>query len=198
MNSRTTGEYPLVREIISLLGVGAVISTTLILPNFGKVYASYRQYQWKKRKIEADKQWHKFNDYQLKRNLERLHKQNLIEVVSRNNNDYIRLTSKGQTKFLEYKIKEKSVQAKHWNGKWYLVLYDISKLKHTQQEKFRRKLKEMRFLQFQKSVYLTPYDCFDEIEYLRHYFGLSREVTMMEISKLENEVLYKKYFGLRV
>lgn len=88
-----------------------------------------------------------------------------------------------------------SYQNKSWDGKWRLVIYDIGKFKRNQQENFRRALKHMNFLPLQKSVYLTPYKCQDAVSYLREYFDLGEEVLLLEVNKLENEHLYKQYFG---
>ena len=54
----------------------------------------------------------------------------------------------------------------------------------------------MNFLKLQRSVYLTPFRCRDEIEYLRQVCGIPSEVIILTVSGIENEHVYKEYFGL--
>ncbi len=51
-------------------------------------------------------------------------------------------------------------------------------------------------LQIQKSVYVTPYPCEDQVIYLREYFDIGDEVLMFRADKIENEEIYKDYFGI--
>lgn len=91
---------------------------------------------------------------------------------------------------------ELSLKAQKWDGKWRLVIYDISKFKKGQQEKFRRTLKSVNFLQLQKSVYLTPYPCEEQISYLREYFDIGSDVIYVRADIIENEEFYRQYFGI--
>ncbi|MDP3954761.1 MAG: hypothetical protein Q8Q15_00160 [bacterium] len=190
------GQYPTTKEIVYLLGMGALIATSLVMPGVGmiakEVVKAKRQYDWSK----EQKTWKKFNHKFLKRNLKRLYDQKLVEIVAKNGQEIIKLTQKGRTKYLKFKLQDISLKSKNWDGKWRLVIYDINKLKKRNQENFRRTLKQMNFWPLQKSVYLTPYECQEEIEYLREYFGLGEEVLLMVVSRLENERIYKEYFGL--
>ena len=108
----------------------------------------------------------------------------------------IKLTEKGHIQYLKYKLEEISLKGKPWDGKWRVIIYDVGKLKKNAQENFRRILRQINFYRLQKSVYLTPYQCMKEIQYLREYFSIGDEVLVLEISKIENEEIYKKYFGL--
>ena len=60
---------------------------------------------------------------------------------------------------------------------------------------FRTKVKALGFLNLQESVYLYPYPCENEISFLREYFGVGEEIIFVEVSRLENDGPYKKYFG---
>ena len=190
------GDYPTIKEILLLLGVGAALGTAIFLPGMGYVakflFEENRKQSWDK----SQKEWKKFNKYLLKRNLQRLYAQKIIEIVQTEHGEVIKLTQRGRTKFLKLKAAKIAQDAKHWDHIWRLILYDISTLKKNQQEQFHKMLVQMNFLRFQKSVYLFPYPCQDSIEYLRSFFGLNEQVTVLEVTKLENEAIYKSYFGL--
>jgi DNA-binding transcriptional regulator PaaX len=75
------------------------------------------------------------------------------------------------------------------------VIFDISTKKRREHEVFRRKIKEMGFLQLQKSVWVFPYRCEDEILFLAKQLGI---VEYMEILTVQNmihkKVLEKRFF----
>jgi len=107
------------------------------------------------------------------------------------------LTKKGEQKVLKYKIDElKITEPKRWDKKWRLVIFDIPNSKKPAREVFRELLKRLGFVQLQKSVFLQPFPCEDEIEFLRLNFGISKFVQTIIISKLENEEFYKQKFNL--
>lgn len=189
-------KYPSTKEVIYLLGMGTLLLGSILMPGLG--LAAGAIYRAKKRHdfLKSQKQWKKFNRYLLKRNLKRLHEQKIVEIVEENGQQLIKLTQKGRTKYLRFKLEDLSTKGTRWDNKWRLVLYDVNKLKRTKQDAFRRMLKQMNFYPLQKSVYLTPFKCKEEIEYLREYFNLGEEVLLLEVSKLENEKYYKDYFGI--
>lgn len=193
---RQKEQYPSTKEVLYLLGMGSLLVGAILMPGLGiaasTLYRAKRKHDW----LESQKEWKKFNLKLLKRNLRRLHNQKVVEIVEKDGQEVIKLTQKGHTKYLRFKLEELSLKGKPWDGKWHLVIYDISKLKRSAQENFRRILKQINFFPLQKSVYLTPYKYTGEIEYLREYFNLSEEVLLLEVSKLENDSFYKQYFGL--
>lgn len=188
--------YPNTKEIIYMLGIGTLLLSTIFMPGLGyavgAIERSRRKYEWQK----SQKDWKKFNLYYLKRNLKRLKEQKIVEVVNQNGQDIIKLTQKGKTKYLKFKLEQLSLQNNTWDGRWRIVIYDISKFKRNQQTVFRNILKYINFFPLQKSVYLTPYPCEEQILYLREYFGIGDEVLLIWADKLENEEIYKEYFGL--
>lgn len=189
-------KYPNTREIIYLLGMGTLLLGTILMPGLGyaaRVIArAKRANDWK-----ADqREWKKFNLHLLKRNLKRLRDQKIVEIVEKDGQELIKLTRKGHTKYLKFKLEQLSLQGKSWDGKWRIVIYDIAKFKKNQVSAFRNILKYINFFQLQKSVYLTPYPCDEQMFYLREYFGIGEEVLLLRADKIENEDFYKQYFGL--
>lgn len=189
-------KYPTTKEIIYMLGMGTLLMGAILLPGLG--YAAHtiarakRQEDWER----SQKEWKKFNTHLLKRNLKRLKDQKVVDVLEENGQKVIKLTEKGKAKFFRFKLEELSLKGKGWDGKWRIVMYDIAKFKKNQQSAFRNILKYINFLQLQRSVYLTPYPCEEQITYLREFFGIGGEVILLRVDKLENEDIYKQYFGL--
>lgn len=188
---------PKVKDILELLGKGILLSSLFLFPGAGiGIKAIYDTYEQAKRKKELQ-EWEKFNLPRLRYILNRLRRQKLIEVEEQNGYSIIKLTYKGRLRTLKYKLEEMALKIpKHWDGKWRLIIYDITKFKKRQQAAFRRMLKKLQMLPLQKSVYLTPYPCAKEVEFLREYFQVSEGVIYIIAEKIENEEIYKKYFCL--
>lgn len=194
---RKSLEDPTVRGILLLLGVGTVLAGTILMPTLPMALKPIIDF-YKKRQREKDlKQWNRFNQARLKFVLKRLHQQKVVEITEEDGVSIIKLSDKGRVKFLRYKMEEIMIdKPPRWDGKWRLIIYDIRKEKRILSEIFRSFLKKMEFLKLQRSVYLTPYKCEEQIEFLRQYYGLDKEVLYLVVEKIENEKAYKDYFGI--
>ena len=129
----------------------------------------------------------------------RLRREGLIEVQKRGHQIYINLTPEGKKKAGIYQINSISIKTpKKWDGKWRLVIFDISELKRTMREAFRGKLKELGFMVIQKSVWIHPFPCEDEIVLLRDFFGLDKnDIQLIVAEKIEKEAELKTFFNIR-
>lgn len=188
---------PGVKDILELLGKGILLSSLFLFPGASLgIGAIYDIYDEARRKKEF-REWDKFNLPRLKFILKRLHRQKIIQIAQENNYSIVKLTEKGNLRILKYKLEEMTIQkTQKWDGRWRMVLYDIKKFKRREQEAIRRILNRLKFLQLQKSVYLTPYQCEKEIIFLREYFGVGTEVLYVIVQKIENEKVYRSYFGI--
>ena len=193
-----TGDIsPHVKDVLKLLGAGVLLSSLFLFPGAAAgVGMILREY--KKMRRERDfAEWEKYNLSRLRYMLKRLHKQKLVRISRRNGQDVVELTRKGKMKRLAYNLEAMSIERPdRWDGRWRVIIYDISKLKRKSQESLRRMFKKLNLLPLQKSVYLSPYPCDREVEFLREYFDVSEEVIYIRADKIENEEYYKRYFGL--
>lgn len=188
---------PRVREVIGLLGVGTVLVASVVFPGLPialkAVIDDHQKEEWKRRARE----WERFNNWRLRAILKRLRQQKVVKIEEKDGQPIVSLTKKGKTRYLKYKLEEMIVKKPpKWDGKWRLVIYDIAKAKRNAQQAFRETLKRLKFLRLQKSVYLYPYPCENEIEFLRQYYKVGDDVVFLTVEGLENEEAYKKYFSL--
>ena len=187
---------PKVKDILILLAGGTFIAASLIFPGLPiivkEALKTYESAQWQKRQ----KEWKKFNTWRLRQVVKRLEKQKIVEIVEIDKTPVVTITEKGKQKILKFKLEEIELDQTTWDGKWRIITYDIASVKRWQRELFRKMLKRMNFYQLQKSVYLTPFKCRDEIEYLRQVCEVGNEVVILTVSGFENEQVYKEYFGL--
>lgn len=188
---------PKVKDVLGLLGVGVLLLACVVAPGLPiGIKAIIDAYEERGRKRDF-KEWERFNLWRLREVLKRLREQKIVEIVEENGEPVVVLTKKGKTRYLKYKLGEMIIKKPpKWDAKWRLVIYDIAKYKKNVQQAFRETLKRLKFFRLQKSVYLYPYPCQDEIEFLRQYYGIGDEVIVLTVEDLEDEEAYKKYFGL--
>ena len=178
---------PKTKEVLLMIGAGAFIASAMLIPCLplaAKPFISYKR--------EQDyKKWQKFNLPRLKWVLKRLESQKEIEVKG----EQVILTEKGKRKILKFNLGNLELRKK-WDGHWRIIIYDIPKHQKKESDYFRQLLKRIKCHQLQKSVYLTPYVCEDEIEYIKQLLGIGSSVKVLKVASLENEETYRKYFGI--
>ncbi|HXF44462.1 MAG TPA: CRISPR-associated endonuclease Cas2 [Candidatus Paceibacterota bacterium] len=140
----------------------------------------------------------KFIKEKFLRDLKRLQERELIDYkVLQDGKIEILLTKRGKEKLLVYDFDNLKIKSKRWDGKWRLIVFDIPDDRKQARDALREKLKKLEFYQIQKSVYLTPYKCEDEIDFICSVFDLSRNnVLIFEVSKFEGEEKLKRHFQL--
>jgi len=121
-----------------------------------------------------------------------------IDIKKHNHQIYISLTEEGKKKAGRFQIDSLQIQTpKRWDGKWRIVLFDIENSKNIKRNALRGKLKELGFYLYQKSVWIHPYKCDDEIKLLKDFFGLTgNEISLIVAEKIANEKVAKNYFRL--
>ena len=113
---------------------------------------------------------------------------------------HIKLTPEGRARAKLYaqidsiKIKKQ----KKWDKKWRVLIFDIPEEVRIKREALRGKLKELGFYMLQKSVWVYPYPCQDELELLKNFFGLDEEhylvLEVNDIGVRSQELA--KFFGI--
>ncbi len=107
------------------------------------------------------------------------------------------LTEDGQKKALRYNIDDIKIKIpSRWDKKWRLVIFDIPEKKKPAREVLRNKLKELGFRQLQKSCFIYPYECENEINFVVELFELRPYITLIESKKITNEAALKLKFKL--
>jgi len=121
-----------------------------------------------------------------------------INIRQSNHQLYISLTEEGRKKAGRFQIDSLKIKkSKKWDHLWRLVIFDIPQLKSVQRNVFRGKLRELGFIPLQKSIWICPYECKDEIGLLRDFFGLSeKEIRLVTAQSIENDSYLQKVFKL--
>jgi DNA-binding transcriptional regulator PaaX len=120
-----------------------------------------------------------------------LKKRGLICIEKNKHDIVITPTEKGMKIMKRYQILELKIkQPKKWDGKIRVVAFDIPDVSRAKRNAFRRKLKELGFYSSQKSVWIHPFECRNEIKILRDFFGLNnKQIYFFTAEKVEDEFL---------
>lgn len=128
----------------------------------------------------------------------RLKKNRLIILQEKEDGTFlVELTEKGKRKVKEIKFEDLTVQKpKQWDGLWRIVAFDIPNKRKGTREALRQKLKEWNFCQLQESVWVCPWPCEKEIEFVVELFYAHPFVHFIESRRIANDVRLKTHFKL--
>jgi CRISPR-associated endonuclease Cas2 len=146
--------------------------------------------------LEEDKS---LNKKQIKKALYDLEKRKLIDIIEKDGQVKIYLQEKGKQKvitrsiklLLDYKKKEKK-----WDGRWFMVFFDVPEIERRKRNFLRRYLKRLGFYQYQQSVYIFPFECKKEVNLIKEIVEGAKYMKYIIASEIEEEEKIKKYFGL--
>ncbi|MDP4000846.1 MAG: hypothetical protein Q8P83_01250 [bacterium] len=174
------------KAVLSALAVAGIVTVAVLAPNLFSVLGNFH------------KPIRKFNKNQIRKSVYQVKKSKLISMKELATGETeIKLTKKGKEKILIYKLETiKLDRTKKWDKKWRIVIFDIpEEFKHARRA-FMYKLKEIGFVSLQKSVFITPYPCEDEIEFLKDVYLIKSYVSVIIAEKVDKEDKYRKLFKI--
>ena len=185
--------YAPVKQVLTIIGIAGALGLTLLAPGIAPITKQIIDSQTQKDRDD----WKQYNPSFLRRSIARLHKQKIVEVFTKDGVHYVKLTERGKKRILKYALSELAIdKPKHWDGYWRLIIYDIENKRKRMRDLFRDNLKSLGFLQLQKSVWIYPYPCEEQITFLREYCGVGNEVLYAVTRTLEDDTPYREYFGV--
>jgi len=109
----------------------------------------------------------------------------------------ITLLEAGHEKALKYSIEDIQIpEPLVWDKKWRLVMFDIPETQRLARRVLKEKLDEIGFASIQKSVYIYPYPCHNELDFMRTLYDIKPYVKLLVVDKLEDEEQFRKRFNL--
>lgn len=177
---------PPVREILRvLMGVGAVGMIFLFPgagPAIGTILLGNRKYPYSRTKFV----------------LSRLSRQKYISI--RENPDgstTVTITKQGMVRALTYELDDlQVVKPRKWDKKWRVVIFDVPEKHKRLRDIFRVRICQIGLYQLQESVYVSPFPCFDEVEFLRELYGVGFTTQYLLAERIEKDSFLRTHFGL--
>lgn len=118
----------------------------------------------------------------------RTEKDGMISVV---------LSEKGKRQSMLYDPDNLTIkQPARWDRKWRLIMFDIPEKKKPAREALRKKMSEMGLKQLQRSVWLSPYECKKEVDFIVEFFEVRNYVNYAVAESIANDAELKLHFDL--
>lgn len=175
------GLSPQQTEILKEIAViGGLVAVAVLAPNAIRLFGGYGKPKSR-------------SEYSLKRSLDSL----TIRGLIRHEKGKIVLTSQGKNiaRVAIYR-QQFVVNRKSWDKNWRLIMFDIPEKLKQERGHFRQLLIEFDFVQIQKSVYVSPYDCLPVIREIVINTGLVRYVSFVETDNIETSRNLIRLFNL--
>ena len=171
----------------------AVFATGIVLSTFGGQRRFIRELK-KHIKEKLREKSNVINDDNLSKILYKLKQRKFIKIAEKGDSIEILLTDKGRRYELKYKWNNIQIEPPlKWDQKWRFIMFDIPQADSNKRKIFREKLKSMGFIQFQKSIWIYPYSCEKEIDFISEYLNIGKHITMLTVKIDEDKPLREKF-----
>lgn len=178
---------PTTKKILLLLKAGLLLSLTHRPDTFFRIIRA------------TSREWRTINKRALYRNIRRLYESKLVDY--RQNNDgavTVVLTDNGKRKALRYDLDKITVQRPaSWDKLWRVVAFDVPERFKEGRNALAAKLKQLGFHTLQKSVFIHPFDCKNEVEFIVEVFNLKPYVRFLIVQETDIDIDLKNKFKLR-
>lgn len=170
-----------------MVAAGGVLSLAVILsgPNILKILAALKR------------DYDKSSKQRMRDAIRQLERKKIIEFQKKGYEIYVKLTKKGERQILKYKLDElKFKRAKEWDGKWRIIAFDIPEKFGKARRAVSVILKQAGAYQFQKSFFVYPDDCEDDIRFIAEIYGVRLFVKFIEAVRIDSEFIVKHHFKI--
>lgn len=165
-------------DVLRAIGYGAVAASLFVAPNIGAALAPflrddpYARREWRRARVREA--------------LRRLRQRRLVRFEERGKKTYLIITELGKRRLrqFEFDAMRPAEPPRRWDARWRMVIFDVPNTKKRERELFRRKLTDLGFLALQKSVFVHPYPCEDEVDFTCNFLDIDRHVHCLEVHSL--------------
>lgn len=147
---------------------------------------------------ELVKEWKEINRLSLRKNLISLYESKVISLRPKGDAYEIVLSHEGKKLAARFDLEKLSIKKqKRWDGLWRIVLFDIPEPRKKARDAIRFHLKDMGLVEYQKSVFITPYPCAKELTFVAEFFQVRKYVRFIVAKAIDNEAEFKRKFKIR-
>jgi len=183
------------KQILLIIGVTGMVVVATAAPG---VLLAAKLFEQNQRRFPK-----RYEKQKAARTIRRLEKNNFLKVKEKNGKFVFELTKEGKQAFEKIRQRENQLEKlqitkpPHWDGKWRIVLFDIPDQLHKRaRDVLREKLKEWHFYPLQKSAWVCPWPCENEIQLAAELYKISHYVNVVVAEKISGDMPLRKHFGL--
>ncbi len=176
----------LTKAILISLGTGTILVAAIVAPNALEILKPFlgegRRKNYKRERIRQA--------------LRTLQQRRLVEYIERGQKTYIRSTENGKKYVRQFEVDTLLFPQKEWDRKWRMILFDIPEQKGSARRAFQKRLQSLGCFPLQKSVFVYPHACQDEIDFLASFWEVHPYVRYLETADLgKSEGTARRFFG---
>jgi len=184
---------------ITRLKIGPVMQKVLLLVEGGLILGlTKRPDKYFKVVKKISKEWQKINERSLRTAIQKLYQSKLIDFKEKSDGTVsMTLTDNGKKKIIQFNLDLIEIKKpKQWDRLWRLVIFDIPEEERRGRNALAAKLKELGFYPLQKSVFIHPYECKNEVDFIVELFNLRPYVRLFTIKETDIELDLRNKFNL--
>ena len=129
-----------------------------------------------------------------------LRRRGYIHIGSKGGGTHIELTSRGRLQAHNKYTRMLAMRPAHprsWDSKWRLILFDVPTVERVKRDAFRALIRRLGAVMVQKSVWIYPYDCTEEVQLLKDFFGLNdSHVRLVTTNSIGDDSAYRRHFKI--
>jgi len=141
----------------------------------------------------------KIEEGRLKNTIKDLERRDVLLIEEKKDKAYVYLQEKGRKKVVEYSLKlilDFKRKKKKWDGRWFIVFFDVPEIQRNKRDYLRKFLKRLGFYPYQQSVYIFPYECGKEMAFIKKMIEGAKYISYIVAEKIEEEEKVKRFFNL--
>ncbi len=167
------------KVLLTLVAVGGVLTLAAVAPGIIGVFAKSVAREKRAKRERYNIIWQNF--YRLK-------KSRALELVTEKENESVyRLTENGEIKLKKFLLETLEITSpRRWDKKWRVVAFDIPEKFRSARRAIQKRMVSMGFYPMQKSVFVHPFPCEAEIEFLKDFFNIKPYVDILIVHEMPN------------
>jgi len=171
--------FEVCRVTLTLLVTGAMIAVFIAAPGTARLM-----------KWIADEFIKKHPEYEkdrpaVEKAASKILKDRMVKLVKKGEKQMLEITNNGRRQLVEYNIDTIKITKQKWDGRWRMVIYDVPENMRLARDVLRDKLKTLGFKQIQKSVWVSPYECQNEINFIGNVYGVEKYINYVIAEKAD-------------
>lgn len=175
-------------SLLLLISAGVLIPAAIVAPNSLKVFLPF--FKKLTRRLKSD-------SYRVRRSLVTMKNNRLVKTELRKGETVFIITEEGKKRIARGEFEKLKISVpQKWDKKWRMVLFDIPEEHKDAREALRLKLIELGFYKLQKSCFIYPFECRNEVDFVTEFFGVSQFTNYLLVESLEGERQLCDYFNL--
>lgn len=109
----------------------------------------------------------------------------------------LELTENGKKKAVTYNIENITLPSpEKWDEKWRIVIFDVPEKFKNARDALATSLKKAGFYRLQKSVFVYPHDCQNEIDFIIEFWNVRPFARFIIADSIDNELEIMEHFKL--